>query len=79
MRTITLFLFAALAVTSVDAASYQKNDGTIVDPIRDRFNNPHPYSGVNLEPHAYLPGADLSGAKLTSARGCPAQTCPTRT
>ena len=29
MRTITLFLCAALAVTSIDAAWYQKTDGTI--------------------------------------------------
>ena len=79
MHRITFGSILLLSATAADAAWYQKNDGTIVDPIRDRFNNPHPYSGVNLEPHAYLPGADLSGAKLTSARGCPAQTCPTRT
>ena len=54
MRTITLFLCAALAVTSIDAAWYQKTDGTIWDPIQGYAHGfhqgDHPYSGNNLEP-----------------------------
>ena len=59
MRRITLFLFAALAVTSVDAASYEQINGTIVDPILDTDGNVLSYSGNNLEPHANLTGANL--------------------
>ena len=46
VRTITLFLFAVLAVTSVDAASYWKNDGTTVDPILDIHGNVLAYVGI---------------------------------
>ena len=67
MRTITLFLFAALAVTSVDAASYQTYGGPIVDPILDVHGNVLAYSGNNLEPSAQLQHANLSGAHLTDA------------
>ncbi len=82
MRTITLFLFAALAVTSIDAASYQKIDGSIVDPIQHILGGDLAYSGANLEPQvdltdavlsladlsfADLTGADLTGADLTGA------------
>jgi len=67
MRTITLFLFAALAVTSVDAASYQKTNGTIVDPIQFWYGGNHSYSGNNLEPHANLSGANLNNAALYQA------------
>jgi uncharacterized protein YjbI with pentapeptide repeats len=51
------------------AASYQKVDGTIVDPILDRQGNVLWYSGPNLEPGmsrptnaVYLTNADLSHA-----------------
>ena len=67
MRTITLFLCTALAVTSIDAASYQKTDGTIVDPIRDVHGNVILYSGNNLESGANLYFANLSSANLSSA------------
>ena len=67
MRTITLFLFAALVVTSVDAASYQKINGTIVDPIQSVWGGALPYSGNNVEPYADLYYADLSGADLYRA------------
>ena len=67
MRTITLFLFAALAVPSVDAASYQQKDGTIVDPIQSVSGGDLPYSGNNLEPGAELIFADLTGAVLWQA------------
>jgi MYXO-CTERM domain-containing protein len=67
MRTITLFLFAALVVTSVDAASYQKNDGTIVDPILDNNGNVLSYSGPNFEPSANLFEAETYAANLNHA------------
>jgi len=68
MRLVTLFLIAAFAASTVGAASYQKIDGTIVDPI---LKNPgwgglHSYSGANLEPFADLFHAALSFADLTN-------------
>ena len=73
MRRIILLLFAALAVTSVEAAWYQKNDGTIVDPIQSVLGGNLAYTGNNLEPNANLDSADLTGANLDRARtwsGC---------
>lgn len=67
MRRITLFLFAALVVTSVDAASYEQNDGTIVNPIQSIFGGDLSYSGNNLESGAALTGANLTSATLTNA------------
>jgi hypothetical protein len=67
MRIFTLFLLAALVTTSVDAASYQKIDGTIVDPIQYRGGGDHPYSGSDLMPDADLTNANLTGADLTGA------------
>ena len=64
MRLVTLFLIAAFAASTVDAASYQKVDGTIVDPMLDRNGEPHSYSGANLQPGAYLSEANLSEAHL---------------
>jgi uncharacterized protein YjbI with pentapeptide repeats len=79
MRLVTLFLIAAFAASTVDAASYLKIDGTIVDPImHSQSDSPHSYSGANLEPeadlpyaqldHAYLRYANLSHANLTGAK-----------
>jgi uncharacterized protein YjbI with pentapeptide repeats len=77
MRLFTLFLFAALVVTSLDAASYQKTDGTIVDPIQSVSGGNHVYDSYNLQPyadlhsanlrHAYLRSANLTGVNLTDA------------
>jgi len=75
MRRFTLFLLVALATTSVNAASYQKIDGTIVDPIlvmQDGALVYSDYSGPNLEPNAnlknvVLPRAFLWDADLTNA------------
>ncbi|MBI83288.1 MAG: hypothetical protein CMJ81_08845 [Planctomycetaceae bacterium] len=55
------------------AASYQKTDGTIIDPILDTASSTHPYNGPDLEPYLWLDccedlsGANLSGADLTDA------------
>ena len=53
MRLVTAFLIAAFAASTVDAASYQKIDGTIVAPImRYGSSSDHHYRGANLEPEA---------------------------
>ncbi len=71
MRLVTLFLLAAFAASTVDAASYQKRDGTIVDPILSYpgycCGGPHHYNEANLEPGADLSGAYLTGASLYQA------------
>ena len=72
MRTRLLILVAlvTLASSSAFAASYQRTDGTIVDPIQcwdfGCVGN-HPYSGNNLEPGADLDGANMSNADLINA------------
>jgi hypothetical protein len=75
MRLVTLFLIAAFAASTVDAGSYLKNDGTIVDPIMDIYGEPHSYRGnlkppvrVSSPPVEYdLPYANLTGANLDNA------------
>ena len=77
MLRIILFLFAAVAAGPVDAAWYQKIDGTTVDPIMSIYVGVHPYgefphAGNNLEPNAdlvgaYLETADLERASLSNA------------
>ena len=73
MRLVTMSIIATLAASSVGAASYQKNDGTIVEPIQTVFGGNLDYTGPNLEPYANLvPDSfstfpDLSYANLTQA------------
>ena len=68
MRLVTLFLIAAFAASTVGGASYQKVDGTIVDPIMYTSPDwPHPYSGADLRPQATLRNADLTYANLYGA------------
>ena len=70
MRFLPLALALLIALTlpvSAFAASYQQIDGTIIDPIQDRFGGNHFYSGSNLEPGANLANANLANANLTSA------------
>jgi len=63
MHLFTAFLLTALPASSVSAASYQKTDGTIVDPIMSiSQSSPIGYSGNNLEPDADLANADLHDA-----------------
>ena len=80
MRMLALLLISAisLASSSAFAASYQQNDGTIVDPIQSVFGGNHSYSGINLEPGANLTGANLTNADLHDA-DLSARACPTRT
>jgi len=55
------------------AASYQKTNGTIIDPILDTASSTHPYNGPDLEPDLWLDccedliAANLSDADLTNA------------
>ena len=74
IRLTTLFLIAAFAPSTVGAASYQKRDGTIVDPIMKYFYVsgvsrfvPASYNGANLEPTADLTDANLNHAILVCA------------
>ena len=62
---VALILFTG---SLVEAASYQKKDGGIVDPILNTGGSTHPYSGPNLEPNVWLDCCvDLSNANLTNA------------
>jgi uncharacterized protein YjbI with pentapeptide repeats len=71
MHKLALILISAvsLASSSAFAASYQRADGTIVDPIQCGAGcvGDHPYSGNNLEPGANLSGANLTYAVLYAA------------
>jgi len=67
MYRFTMLLLAALTTSSVHAASYQKNDGTLVDPIMSTFGDALSYSGPNLAPDANLAGVILTDAVLVSA------------
>ena len=68
MHRISLIIILLFSATAVDAAWYQKTDGTIVDPIQRRLPvGDHWYSGNNLEPGADLPYADLYYADLINA------------
>jgi len=64
---LAMVLTALLTGSVVEAASYQKTDGTIIDPIRGSGNSIHPYSGSNLGPDANLTGANLYYADLRYA------------
>ena len=66
--TLTIILLlSATADTIVDAAWYQKTDGTIVDPIQSVEGGDLSYSGNNLQPDADLINADLINADLRHA------------
>ena len=65
--TVLVVFVTLLGGSIVQAASYEKIDGTIVGPILDNSGSPHSYSGNNLEPFASLANANLSGAYLSSA------------
>ena len=67
---ITLIMLLLLGiVSSARAASYQKTDSTIVDPIQISSieGGNHGYDGENLEPNADLVGVDLHQASLIAA------------
>jgi hypothetical protein len=67
MKKYILVAVLVLVAGSAQAASYQQNNGAIVDPIQNTFGGNHSYSGSNLEPGAFLDFANLSSANLSSA------------
>lgn len=74
MRFLFKFLgcgFAAFLLLSGDgvasAASYQQQNGTVIDPIQDIFGQAHAYGGPDLEPGVDLSQVDLRLADLDSA------------
>ena len=72
-----VFAIALMSGGVADAASYQRTDGTIVDPIEYRCEathpcGAHPYAGADLAPgvlgfEAALGGADLDYASLSGS------------
>ncbi len=67
MRKFVLAVVLVLMASSAQAASYQQNGGTIVDPIQNKFGGNHSYSGANLQPGAFLANAILTSANLINA------------
>jgi uncharacterized protein YjbI with pentapeptide repeats len=70
MHKLVLILISALSLASSSAfaASYQRTDGTIVDPIQSHLlHASHPYAGPNLRPGVSIPNSNLSGASLEHA------------
>ncbi len=63
-----ILLLAIVASTEALAASYQRTDGTIVDPILIHGTSvPHSYEGPDLVEGVDAPGAQLSSAGLEFA------------
>ena len=71
MRLLALMLISALSLASSSAlaASYQRTDGSIVDPIQLVSGGDHPYPGINLQPQVSLFNEGLSNADLSGALG----------
>ena len=67
MHRITLIIILLLVATCANAASYQKTDGSIVDPIQNINGGDLSYSGNNVGPGADLEGANLSNADLSGS------------
>ena len=69
MRHLALLLISTLSLVSGSAfaASYQRTDGTTVDPIQAVGGGNHPYSGNDLAPLATLEYANLASADLAFA------------
>ena len=63
---LAMVLTALLTGSVAEAASYQQTNGTIVDPMLDRWDNTHSHSRPNLEPGANLTGANLDNANLAN-------------
>ncbi|MDC1295277.1 pentapeptide repeat-containing protein [Myxococcota bacterium] len=60
-----LFAFTVMSGGVAGAASYQRTDGTIVDPILDLDGNVSSYTGPNLGPGQTIDSVDLSLLDLT--------------
>ena len=63
------FLLVTTLAAPASAASYQKTDGSIVDPILfvGTGNIIHPYSGADLQPGLLAPGLFLQAGQLQNA------------
>ena len=66
-RLLILVVLVSLASSSAFTASYQRIDGSIVDPIQNVSGGDHPYRRNNLEPSAILSSANLTNADLFNA------------
>ena len=64
---LAMVLTALLTGSVAEAASYQKTNGSIIDPILDIGGITHYYSGPNLRSGANLTYANLRYADLTDA------------
>ncbi len=78
MYRFALLIVAVTLLTSsvAQAASYEKRDGTIVDPILDTGGSP--FSGTGGIPHSYI-GANLGPGANLATRTCPKRSCSART
>jgi len=70
--TVLCMLFVVGSAIHASASSYQKTDGTVVDPIRihtsyDPAGIPSSYSGPNLEPGVVSVGASVGSTDLDEA------------
>ena len=61
------FVVFLLGQSVASAASYQQQNGTVIDPIQDIFIQTHDYVGPDLQPGVDLSGVDLRFADLDSA------------
>jgi uncharacterized protein YjbI with pentapeptide repeats len=61
------FVVFLLAQSVASAASYQQQNGTVIDPIQDIFLQTHDYVGPDLQSGVDLSGVDLRFADLDSA------------
>ena len=66
LRSVVFFV-TCFTGSFAQAASYQKRDGTLVEPILDTSGSTHPYDWTNLGPHADAPFSRLDNADLLNA------------
>ncbi|MEZ4282304.1 MAG: pentapeptide repeat-containing protein [Myxococcota bacterium] len=64
---LVVAVVGSMVAQGAGAASYQKIDGTIVDPILDRLGATHPYAGPDLSPGVSAPNTSLRNADLAQA------------
>ncbi len=62
-----LIVYGLFIATAVNAASYERTDGSIVNPILDTSGSILSYSGPNLTPGVVLSGENLASADLLDA------------
>jgi hypothetical protein len=62
-----IVVFVLLGSGAAQAASYLDISGALHNPIQNTYGGNSAYSGSNLQPLAYLPGANLADADLPYA------------